>query len=548
MKNPLRQRNQLLLKVIICFFLIAPIGCSEEKVPPITSSTDTSPAYGDFLVVASIGDASSMIPHITADSASHAIANYVYNGLVKYDKDLQLVGDLAESWEIYDEGKRIVFHLREGVKWHDGTDFTAEDCLFTYHTMIDPKTPTAYEGDFKLVKEAKVIDPYTFEVTYDKPFAPALASWGWAILPKHLLKGKDITTSELGRKPVGTGPFILHQWKTGEKIEVRANPDYFEGRPYIDRIIYRIIPDMATMFLELKTGGVDQMGLTPLQFKKQTNDSDFNQNFKKYKYLSFGYTYLGFNLRRPLFKDKRVRQAITYAINKQEIIDGVLLGLGQIATGPYKPGTWAYNPHVKRYPYNPDKSRTLLAEAGWTDTDGDGILDKDGKPFSFTIITNQGNDLRAKTAEILQQRLKAVGITIKIRIIEWATFLKEFVNIGNFDALILGMGIGQDPDIYDTWHSSKTKPGELNLTYFQNEEVDRLIEEGRHTFDQEKRKECYYRIQEIMAEEQPETFLYVAESLPVVNSRFHGIKQAPAGIGYNLIKWYVPKKLQRYTP
>jgi peptide/nickel transport system substrate-binding protein len=547
MKKPLRHRIPRPLNIFFCFFLFLS-GCGEEKSPPPTTSTDVTPAYGDFLVEASIGDASSMIPHITADSASHAIANLAYNGLVKYDKDLKLVGNLAESWDIHDEGKRIAFHLRKGVKWHDGADFTAEDCLFTYHTMIDPKTPTAYEGDFKLVKEAKVIDPYTFEVTYDQPFAPALASWGIWMLPKHLLKGKDITKSELGRHPVGTGPFIFHEWKTGERIELRANPHYFEGKPYIDRIVYRIIPDMATMFLELKSGGVDWMGLTPLQYKKQTDDSDFKKKYKKYKYLSFGFTYLGYNLRKPLFADKRVRRAITYAIDKQEIIDGVLLGLGQIATGPYKPGTWAYNPNIERYPFDLDKSRALLAEAGWIDSDGDGILDKDGKPLAFTIITNQGNDMRAKTSEIIQQRLKNIGIAIKIRIIEWATFLKEFVNIGNYDALILGFGIGHDPDQYDIWHSSKTNPGELNHFYFQNQEVDRLLEEGRHTFDQEKRKNCYWRIQEILAEEQPCTFLYVAESLPVVSSRFHGIKQAPAGISYNLPKWYVPQELQRYTP
>lgn len=547
MKRPLRHRLQQPIKIFFCFFLVLS-GCGEGKSPSSTSPADNTPAYGDFLVEGSIGDATSLIPPIVADSASFAITGLIYNGLVKYDKDIKLVGELAESWDILDDGLRIVFHLQKGVKWHDGVEFTAEDCLFTYHTMIDPKTPTAYEGDFKLVKEARVVDPYTFEVTYDKPFAPALASWAIAMLPKHLLKGKDITTSELGRKPVGTGPFRFSEWKTGEKIILDANHDYFEGRPYIDRYIYRIIPDQATMFIELKAGGVDQMALTPIQYKRQTTDADFNRDYKKYKYLSFGYTYLGYNLRKPLFADKRVRQAITYAINKQEIIDGVLLGLGQIAIGSYKPGTWAYNPDVRSYPFDPDKSRALLAEAGWTDTNDDKILDKDGKDFAFTIITNHGNEKRAKTAEIIQQRLKAIGISVKIRIIEWATFLKEFVHTGNYDALILGFGIGHDPDQYDIWHSSKTNPGELNHLYFQNKEVDRLLVEGRQTFDQEKRKECYHQIQEIMAEEQPCTFLYVSETLPTISSRFHGIKQAPAGIGYNFIKWYVPKNLQRYTP
>ncbi len=303
-------------------------------------------------------------------------------------------------------------------------EFTAEDVLFTYQTMIDPDVPTAYEGDFLLVKQAEVLDKHTFRVTYDKPFAPALSSWGINILPKHLLEGTDIVRSPLARKPVGTGPYKFKEWSTGEKIVLESNDDYFEKDPYIDRYVYRIIPDTATMFLELKAGSVDQMGLRPLQYLKQTDYPAFKKAFNKYRYPAFAYTYLGYNMQDEKFRDKRVRQAISYAIDKQEIIEGVLMGLGQVATGPYKPGTWYYNPDVKRYPHNPDKAKELLAQAGWRDTDTDGWLDKDGKPFSFTIITNQGNSLRAQTAEIIQQRLKQIVIEVKIRIIEWAAFLK----------------------------------------------------------------------------------------------------------------------------
>ena len=510
-------------------------------------SAANEPAYGDTIIVGSIGDASTLLPPLATDSASFDIIGLVYNGLVKYDKDIKLVGDLAESWEVSPDGLQITFHLRKNVKWHDGAEFSADDVLFTYQTMIDPDVPTAYEGDFLLVEKAEAPDKYTFRVSYTKPFAPALSSWGVSILPKHLLEGKDIVHSPLARKPVGTGPYKFKQWVTGEKIVLEANPDYFEGRPYIDRYVYRIIPDTATMFLELKAESLDQMGLRPLQYLKQTNYPAFRKKFNKFRYPAFAYTYLGYNLLDEKFKDKRVRQAISYAIDKQEIIDGVLMGLGQVATGPYKPGTWYYNPEVRRYPYRPDKAGELLAQAGWTDTNGDGILDKNGEPFRFTIITNQGNELRAQTAQIIQQRLKQVGIEVKIRIIEWAAFLKEFVHKKKFEALILGWSVGQDPDVYDIWHSSKTAPGELNHISYKNPQVDALLEEGRHTFDQKKRKRAYFKFQEILAEEQPYTFLYVPDALPVVNSRFRGIKPAPLGISYNFIKWYVPKHLQRYT-
>lgn len=521
------------------------LSSCDKKEEAAKSKFDSGPAYGDIMVEGSIGDASNLIPLLASDSTSHGIAAMVYNGLVKYDKDLNIVGDLAESWDVSPDGLVITFHLRKDVKWHDGFPFTADDVLFTYQVTIDPKTPTPYAGDFLKVKKVETLDPHTFRVTYDKPFAPALSSWSNAVLPRHLLAGKDITKSPPTRHPVGTGPYKFKEWVTGQKIVLISNPDYFEGRPYIDGYLMRIIPDMATMFLELRAGGIDRMGLTPLQFTRQTDNNLFRKNFNKYRYLSFSYTYLGYNLKNPIFADKRVRQAISYMINKGEIIEGVLLGLGQVATGPYKPGTWVHNANVKNYPYDPPKAKELLVEAGWRDSNGDGILEKDGRPFVFEIITNQGNEVRAKCAEIIQRRLAEVGIKVKIRVIEWAAFVNDFINKRKFDATILGWTIPLDPDIYDVWHSSKTAPEELNFTSYSNREVDELLEKGRSTFDQKERKRYYDRIQEIMAEEQPYTFLYVPDALPIIHARFRGVKPAPLGIGYNFIKWYVPKEEQK---
>lgn len=526
---------------------------SEEQikkgVDDVVGAINDGPVRGDLLVEASIGDASNLIPMLSGDSSSHAIAGLVYSGLVRYNDRWELEGDLAESWEVSEEGKKITFHLRKNVRWHDGHPFTSADVMFGYKTIINPDTPTAYSEDFLQVSKAEASDDYTFTVFYEKPFAPALASWGaLAVLPKHLLEGKDITKSELARKPVGTGPYKFVEWKTQERIILEANPDYFEGEPWIKRYAFRIIPDTATQFLELKAGGIDMMGLTPIQYLKQTGTKEFAQKFRKFRYLSNSYTYLGFNLQRELFKDVRVRRAIAYAIDKEEIIEGALLGMGKPATGPYKPGTWQYNPNVRRYEYNQQKAKELLAQAGWTDSDGDGILDKNGKKFEFTIITNQGNDKRKKACEIIQKRLKNAGISVKIRVVEWASFIKEFINKREFDATILGWTLGPDPDIYDIWHSSKTGEAEFNFISYKNDEVDLLLEAGRRTFDMEERKKAYYRVQEILAEEQPYCFLYVAEALPVVNARVHGIKLSQAaGIGYSWpIKWWVPKHLQKY--
>ena len=384
----MKMLRSILLLFVAALFVAA---CNNAPTTEKTENrTAKEPAYGDIIVNGGIGDASNLIPLLASDKPSHDIAGLVYNGLVKYDKNMNTVGDLAEFWDISANGLIITFHLRKGVKWHDGRPFTAADVLYTYQVTIDPKTPTAYAGDFLKVKKADVLDDYTFRVTYDKPFAPALISWGASILPKHLLAGTDITKSPLTRHPIGTGPYKFKEWVAGQKIVLVANPDYFEGRPYIDGHITRIIPDMATLFLELRSQGIDISGLSPLQYTRQTESKVFQDNFNKYRYLSFAYTYLGYNLKNPLFTDKRVRQAISYAINKDEIVSGVLLGLGKPATGPFKPGTWAYNGDVKIYNFNPQKARELLREAGWKDSNGDGILEKDGKPFVFELVLSQG--------------------------------------------------------------------------------------------------------------------------------------------------------------
>jgi peptide/nickel transport system substrate-binding protein len=518
--------------------------------PPAASE---KPAAGDTFVQASIGDITGLIPNITTDAASHAIGALIYDGLVQTDKDLNWVSSMAESWQFSKDCLTLTFKLRKNVKWHDGKPFTAEDVHFTYKAMMNPKTPTAYRDDFELVRDVQVLDPYTVRVIYSQPYAKAVGSWGTAMLPKHLLakyveEGK-LREAPQNMQPVGTGPYRFQEWKSGEKVVVVANKDYYvEGRPYLGRIVYRIIPSQATIFLELKAKGVDMADLTAIQYARQTEYPAFKQDYNKFHYPGGGYTYFGFNLKDPRFADRRVRQAFAHAINKPDLIEGVVMGLAREATGPLRPGTWPYTDKVKRYPYDPAKAKSLLAAAGWSDRNGDGILrNKDGQPFSFTIRTNQGNEERKKVAELIQQRLKEIGIQTDIQTIEWAAFLKEYIKQKRFEAIILGWGTGIDPDQYPIWHSSQMGPDQLNQISFSNAEVDALLEKGRTSCHQQERVATYRRIQEILAEEQPVVFLYFKDALPVVSSRVRGIKPEAAGIGYNFIDWFVPKHLQRYT-
>ncbi len=505
-------------------------GCTRE--PEIKSPEN--------ITVGFLADAKKLLPLFASDSASAEISGYIFNGLTKYDKNIKIIGDLAESWDISPDGLTITFYLRKNVKWHDGVEFTADDVLFTYQTVTNPNIPTPYSSIYGPVERVEKIDKYTVRIIYKEPYAPALESWGMGILPRHFLEGKDITSPEINRNPIGTGPFMIEEWVTGQKIVLKAFDEYFEKAPNIKKFIARIIPDNATMFLELKFGGIDYMGLTPPQYKLQADTEFFNKYFQKFRYPSFGYTYLGYNLLDPKFSDKRVRQAISHAINKKDIIAGVLLNYGTPCTGPFPPESWAYNHNVRDFEYNPAKAIELLKEAGW-EKDKDGILRKDNKKFSFTVLVNQGNQARLMTAQIIKEHLKKIGIEMDIKVLEWQALLHEFIHKKRFEAVIMGWALSRDPDIYDIWHSSKTKEGEFNFISYKNEEVDRLLIQGRQTFDIEKRKKIYHRIHEILAEEQPVTFLYVPDALPVLHKRFKGIEKAPIGIWYDFIHWYVPK-------
>lgn len=550
-KENMKRLNYILLFMVmgaLCACSGPESGSSGEKksvAEKLGAAANATPVYGGRIIEPSIAEPVNLVAALSSDSASHEVASRIYVSPLKYNKDIELVPYAAEKFDILNDGKLLKFTMRKDIRWFDGAPLTAEDVEFTYNMMIDPETPTAYAADYLAVKEFRLTGKYTFEVEYDKPYARSLVTWAHDILPKHLLEGEDLTTTDFARNPVGAGPYKLKEWENGRRLVLEANDDYFEGRPYIDEIVYRIIPDVSTQFLELKSGNLDSMGLTPQQYSFQTSGSKWDNNYNKYKYLSFSYAYLGYNLEREMFKDVRVRKAINYAVDKEEIVKGVLLGLGVPAMGPYKPGTWVYNDRIKPYGFDPEKARELLAEAGWKDSDSDGVLDRDGKSFEFTILTNQGNSRRIKAATIIQNRLKQIGIKVEIRTVEWAAFIKEFVDKGNFDAIVMGWNIIQDPDIYNVWHSSKAVPGGLNITGYRNAEVDKLLVEGRQTFDQRKRKKIYDRIQEIMYEEQPYCFLYVPMSLPIYSKRIQGVEVAPAGIGHNYTRWWIPESMQK---
>ena len=501
------------------------------------NSISVSKNLKNTLIIGLPADATNLIGNMAADAPTAEVASQIYDGLVRYNRNFKIVPDLAKSWKISNGGKTITFYLHRHIRWQNGQKFTAKDVLFTYRLMVNPKTPTPYAAEYLKVYKARIIGKYIFRVTYKKPYAPALSSWGLSILPEKLLKGKNLFTTKFRSHPVGTGPYEFDKWIHGYEIVLKANPHYFMGAPHIKRLIYKIVPDSSSMFLMLKSNGISYMGLSPIQFRYESGSKKFNSRFKKYIHPSLSFTFLGYNLLDPLFKNIKVRQALSYAIDKKEIIKGALLGLGVHCYGPFMLGTYFYNKDVKRYNYNTAKALKLFNEAGWSLKNG--VLEKSGRPFRFTILTPQGNQERLSAAEIIQQNLKKIGIKVGIRVMEWTSLISEFIMKKKFQTVLLGFTITPDPyDNASIFMSSNIVPKGLNFTSFKDPEIDYLFRKARSTFDLKKQRAYYFKIQRILAKEAPYTFLYIPYAMPVVKKSIKGIKPAPAGIGYNIRKWY----------
>jgi peptide/nickel transport system substrate-binding protein len=528
---------------LITFFLFT-LGCQSKTITTTydPSTVDITPVNGGYFIEPSIGDASFLNPLLATDSASGDINGQVFNGLVKYDKNIELIGDLAESWDVDNGGKKLTFRLRKNVRWHDGQPFTSADVQFTYEKLIDPTTRTPFGADYMIVSRVETPDNHTFVVYYDKPFAPALESWAMGVIPKHIFEGSDINTHPANREPIGTGPYVFSKWETDQVIELTANEDYFEGRPHFDRYIYRIIPDLSVQFLELRQGTWSMMGPTPDQFNGYDK---FFVNYNKFTYPGHRYDYVALNLRNPLFKNLNVRTALAHAVDKEAILSGVYQGLAVPCTGPYPPSSWAWNPDVAGFAYDPSLAKTILEKEGWVDSNEDGIVDKDGKEFEFTLMTNQGNKVRESIAQIIQANFQEIGIKMNIRILEWSAFIHEYINPRKFEACLLGWNLSRDPDLFAIWHSSQIEQNQYNMVYYNNPIVDDLIIQGRTTFDRKKRKEIYFEVHERIAKDVPYLFLVTPLSLPVVHKKIMNVELAPAGLGWNFIEWYIPKEWQR---
>ena len=567
---------------ILMLFLFASLlavgagGVSQPAEKPIT---------GDWLISHSLSDPEQLNPLTSNDAGASEVLSYILQSLLTRDpRTLELKPLLADSRPaISDDKLTYTFKIRRDVYFQDGRPLTGEDVLFSIKAIKCPLVNAPFlRVYYDSVVDAQLLDPYTVRfVTKEPYFLNESVLGGIDVLPRHYYDPenllKDVGVRELNRdpsqlpvgvkrfaenfnknysrKPVGSGPYKFHSWKTGQEVELVRDPNYWGSgkqeidQAYLDRLKFRIINNMDAALVTLKSGGLDAMNVEPLQHLRQTSGGKFEKEFHKLEYFSPSYTYVGWNHSHQIFNDKRVRQAMTYFTDRKQMVKTILFDLGEVVDSPIYLFRPEYDKTLKGYPYDPKKGLALLREAGWQDSDGDGVLDKviDGKKvsFRFEIKINSGNSVRKSVALTLQDELKKHGIAATVRELDWTIFLDEVKN-HRFDAVILGWAMSvSEPDAYQVWHSSQAANKGSNHIGYKNARVDKILEEYRREFDAKKRAELYREFQRILNDEQPYTFLFLRKSVSAVHRRFRGVEVLPGGL--RPLEWWAPLGAQKYT-
>ena len=472
-----------------------------------------------------------------------------------YRKDI-----VSRHLKAVEENLIIIFSLRKNVVFHDGHKFDSDDVKFTYEAIVNPKNKSHLVHDFEPIKNIDIIDKYTIKITYSTLLSSALKSWSIGILPEHLLNDKalykeaekrgidpevfSIRDSKFFENPTGTGPYKFLKRVPHKFIVLEKNSKYYNGGPLLKNIVYLIASSSGDALDLYNKGIIDYYSIPYSQL------AHFKENKRQYIFSgnSYSTTYIGYNSAKPLFQDKEIRRALSMALNVEEIIIELKLGHAVRTTGLYPKNTPYYNKDIEPIEYNPHKAKEILASKGWKDRDNDGLIDKDGKAFSFTIITNDKN--RYDVLMHCQKYWKNIGVGVYISFIEWEDFVKR-ISSGNFEAAITGLSMGIDPDLYPIYHSSQTGPNQLNFTHLKNEKADKLMELIRRTLNKERQIEYAHQLQKVIYEDQPYTFLYVSKWYAALNKQiviadrndqkniiYSPVKQAPSGdMSYYFNKW-----------
>jgi peptide/nickel transport system substrate-binding protein len=497
------------------------------------------------VVIGLTSDFDTLLELGTANSdALHVIEEMLFLTLCELDESLNLQPRLAKSWQMSDGGKKITFTLRDDVLWSDGQPTTADDVLFTYQLAVNPQVGYTGRDRFAAVDTVTVPDAQTICFTFKKNYPEALLDLQIPILPKHVLANvppEQLRQCAFNRQPIGNGPFVLKEWRANDRAVFEANDRYFAGRPKLDRVVFRIVPDETVLFSSVRTGEIDLLPYIP---PHQVSALDHDTELRLVKYPDRGYSFLGLNLQRPVFADGRVRQAVAKAIDRQNLIAVLLNGHGRLIPGPIPPYFWAYDESLPVDIFNPGEAEDLLDLAGWVDRDQDGWREKDGAALEFTMKTNADNKLRSDALVMMQADLQKVGVKAQPELMEFGKLVEDVMQRRDFDALLLSWKTGYAVDPSPVWHSNAIANG-YNLISYRNSRVDSLLEMARQELDRVKAKPLWCEFQRLVARDCPYVFLYNQENTAVVRRRLQNVKMDMRGYLINIETWSVGASNQR---
>jgi peptide/nickel transport system substrate-binding protein len=503
----------------------APSAPKPTSAPAAGAPAAGQPVKGGTLVFASPIEPGSMDPRLQNDTAAFRINELVYNGLTTIDQNLEPQPDLAEKIETPDP-QTYIFTLRKGVKFHDGTELTADDVKATYDTMLNPDFKSPRRALYDAINSVDATDKSTVKFSLKYPFSALLVFLDHGIVPKSLAEKAD---ANIAANPVGTGPFKFNQWIKQDRIELSAFADYFKGAPNIEKFTFRVIPDMNAEVVGVETGEVQLLGnVGPPNARdtKRLQDTP-KAGVKVLSTTAPGYTYVNLNLARPALSDKNVRQALAYLTDRETITRTIYAGVSKPGCSPLSPGTWAHDPSIQCITYDTAKAKQLLDAAGWTVGPDGKTRQKGGEPLRISIRTHTADDQRAQVAEFLQNSWREAGIQVDVQPAVQFAALQELLVKGDYDAIIVGWVSLSDPDraMYRSFHSSSPS----NWGKYNNAEVDKLLEQARQVSERPERKKLYLQAANMVVSDVPYIFFEDQAYVNLVRDNLQGYVLNPSG-------------------
>lgn len=439
-------------------------------------------------------DAGTLDPRLARDSTAFRVADLVYSGLVQLTPDLEPVPELAESWTSPDP-QTIIFTLREGLTFSDGAPLTAEDVVFTFSTLLNPDFNAPQRALYAPIASIEAVDARTVKFNLSAPYAPILSYLDMGIVPKALVEAGH----DLALNPVGAGPMRLASWDRGSRIRLEANPDYWGSAPVVEAVTFQIIGNNTARAQALESGDLDliQSPLAPKDIERLSRDNRFGNTIMP----GLGVTYLNFNANDPLLADPAMRRALAMLVDQDTIVNQIYEGVDAVANGVILPSSWAHSEDLAQPTFDPEGAAAALAELGWTDSNGDGILDKDGQRLTITLATHSEDPNRVQSIEYLQAIFASAGIDAQVRLSDWPSFSTGYVQQSEHQIALLGWLNIVDPD--RMLFGQLSTDGPLNWGGYSNTDVDAALQSGRSSLDQAERAEAYRTAASIIAEEVP---------------------------------------------